>query len=290
MSGEDEGLSLAEHLELCGDFVGRIGAPDFFDRTIASLCRIGNYDLGEAIVFRKQGGPRPISSRLQLEGRRIAPEIYFSGFYRDDPIFRAYMDGAEPGFYRIRDLAPNLRESAYFHEYYAGTRISEEIDFLFPSFDGFAVVIWLGSHDYGPHPVSPNPAAVAALEPVLRNAIERHVELAGSDAQANVRRTSIERSIEHAFDHFGSSIISEREREVLRHTLRGYSAALTAERLGISVGTVKNHRKNIHRKLEIGSQAELLSLFLHALPFTDDAEEIDPLAAYEGTVRTMWHA
>ncbi len=268
----------------CGEFIARIGAPDFFERAIDILCEVGNYDLGEAIVFKRQGGPRPLSSKLQMEGRRIAPETYFTSFYQDDPIYRAYMGGADTGCYKIIDLAPDLQSRPYFRDYYACTRISHEIDFLFPRFDGFAVVIWLGSHDYGPHPVSPDPGAAAALQPLLRSAIERHVELAGVDVDANVHRTSIARSIDHAFDHFASTLVSEREREVLQFTLRGYSASLTAARLGISLGTVKNHRKSIHRKLEISSQAELLSLFLHALPYADGVT-LDPLAAYDCSLK-----
>ncbi|VTP60232.1 ATP-dependent transcriptional regulator [Serratia rubidaea] len=49
--------------------------------------------------------------------------------------------------------------------------------------------------------------------------------------------------------------------------LAGQGSPQIAARLFISLGTVKNHRKNIYGKLGIGSQAELFSLLLgHALP------------------------
>jgi DNA-binding CsgD family transcriptional regulator len=38
-----------------------------------------------------------------------------------------------------------------------------------------------------------------------------------------------------------------------------------AEQLSISPGTVKIHRKNIYAKLGIGSQSELLGLFIRDL-------------------------
>lgn len=272
---------IPNHVDLCARFIGRIGAADFFEHVIASLCTIGNYDLGEAIVYRREGSPRSISSRLQMEGRKIAPEVYFQHYYREDPVYHAALSAEQPGCFKLVDLAPDLADRPYFSDYYARTQISEEIDFLFPRFQDFAVVVWLGRHAQAAQSEPVNPGAVTAVEPLLRSAIERHVSLAGPDADATVERMSIERSITHAFDHFASTLVSEREREVLRHTLRGYSAALTGERLGISVGTVKNHRKKIHSKLEISSQAELLSLFLHALPFADRMTLDDPLAAYQ---------
>ncbi len=42
----------------------------------------------------------------------------------------------------------------------------------------------------------------------------------------------------------------------------GYSSKGIAERLGITLGTVKNHRKHLYAKLQINSQAELFNLFL----------------------------
>jgi len=44
---------------------------------------------------------------------------------------------------------------------------------------------------------------------------------------------------------------------------------------------VRNHRKAIHKKLDIGSQAELFTLFLSCIPFADADRPTDPLIAYE---------
>jgi hypothetical protein len=63
--------------------------------------------------------------------------------------------------------------------------------------------------------------------------------------------------------------------------LSGYSSALTGQRLATSEGTIKIHRKNIHRKLDIGSQAELFSLFIQCIPFATPDAPRDPLQAYQ---------
>ena len=57
---------------------------------------------------------------------------------------------------------------------------------------------------------------------------------------------------------------TEREREITQLILRGHSSQSIAFNLGISLGTVKTHRKNAYAKLGISSQSELLSLFLRA--------------------------
>jgi DNA-binding CsgD family transcriptional regulator len=47
--------------------------------------------------------------------------------------------------------------------------------------------------------------------------------------------------------------------------LKGHSSASVSTVAGITVGTVKIHRKNIYRKLSISSQSELLSNFLRSV-------------------------
>ena len=59
--------------------------------------------------------------------------------------------------------------------------------------------------------------------------------------------------------------LTDREREVVQLILRGHSSESIGFNLGISLGTVKTHRKNVYAKLAISSQSELLSRFLKSL-------------------------
>ena len=56
--------------------------------------------------------------------------------------------------------------------------------------------------------------------------------------------------------------LTERELEVLQLIVEGCSNAVVAERLGISVRTVENHRARIMDKMEAGSLSELVRLHL----------------------------
>lgn len=59
--------------------------------------------------------------------------------------------------------------------------------------------------------------------------------------------------------------LTAREREVIRFMLLGHSSKSIAHCLDIAVGTVKNHRKSIYRKLAIRSQSALFARFLNLI-------------------------
>ena len=52
-------------------------------------------------------------------------------------------------------------------------------------------------------------------------------------------------------------VLSDRELEVLRLVVRGFTNAQIAERLVVSIRTVETHRAHIQHKLGVGSRAEL---------------------------------
>lgn len=58
--------------------------------------------------------------------------------------------------------------------------------------------------------------------------------------------------------------LSARERELVALVLAGHPTAGIARRLGITVGTVKNHRRRIYQKLDITTERELFLQFLRS--------------------------
>lgn len=60
----------------------------------------------------------------------------------------------------------------------------------------------------------------------------------------------------------GPFMLTEREADVVYLSLLGYPNALIARKLGISSGTVKNHKYSIYNKLDITSERELFNLVL----------------------------
>ena len=54
--------------------------------------------------------------------------------------------------------------------------------------------------------------------------------------------------------------LSEREKEILRFIVNGYTSKEIAEKLNLSKLTVDTHRKNIQHKLDVSNMAELIKL------------------------------
>ena len=55
-----------------------------------------------------------------------------------------------------------------------------------------------------------------------------------------------------------ATLLTQRERDVLRHIAEGHANKQIAQALNLSVRTVETHRLNIKRKLGIDGQAELI--------------------------------
>lgn len=56
------------------------------------------------------------------------------------------------------------------------------------------------------------------------------------------------------------SPVSEREKEVLLLLAKGYSTKMIAEKLYISITTVKSHREHLKKKLSAKNTPELISI------------------------------
>ncbi len=60
--------------------------------------------------------------------------------------------------------------------------------------------------------------------------------------------------------HHSINKLSKREKEVMQHIIKGLTDNKIAETLFLAIHTVRTHRKNIYRKLEVSSVAALVKL------------------------------
>jgi DNA-binding NarL/FixJ family response regulator len=111
---------------------------------------------------------------------------------------------------------------------------------------------------------------------------QRHwAESAGATTATNLRA-----QLNSALDAFGNSLLTEREAQVINLVLHGHSTKTLADKLSISMETVKLHRKHAYAKLEVSSQAELFYLFLDSVMSAGNYDGGDPLVAYMQPPRT----
>ena len=70
------------------------------------------------------------------------------------------------------------------------------------------------------------------------------------------KQGDLPKPFEPAHDSIAS--LTERESDVLRLVVRGYSNKAVARELGITISTVKTHLRNIFRKLEVEDRAQVI--------------------------------
>ncbi len=112
------------------------------------------------------------------------------------------------------------------------------------------------------------------LSSIVAELIIKHWQLTEHAPEA------VAESVENALTLFGSSLLTKRELEVLQLLLQGHSNQSAADKLGISLETLRRHRKHIYQKLDIGSQSELFALFINSLPYLTLHPDRDPLLQY----------
>ena len=270
-------------VEALAKTIQAIGHPEFFETVFDFLGTTCAVDAGGVMFYFRKQPPRRVLHRFDPAERTVPAERYLDGPYVLDPSYQSFLRGARSGVYWLRDVAPDdFFESEYHRVFYSQTGLSDSLDLMWRIDDDVALVFFLERSRRRPEF---QPADIVALQLVLPYVIaasSRHHDLTKRSNTPDVD-TLMHRKVQSTIDNFGSSLLTRREREVLFYMLSGYSSALTSERLNTVEGTIKNHRKNIHRKLDIGSQAELFSLFIKCIPFAtpESAGESDPLQAYQ---------
>ncbi len=263
------------------EVIQAIGTSELFEKILHMLLAAGQSVRGGAMVFRRARVPQRLLHWYDRSTRSVTEEAYLSGPYVLDPNYRIFLDGCASGCYWLRDIAPDdFHESEYFRAFYSRIGVSDSMDLLWRIDADSALSFFIERGDGQEAFASTDVQAVGALLPIVDAALRRHQGICAWSANDSGRDVT-HLKLESALENFGKSVLSKREREVLVLTLRGYSAALAGDKLHTTEGTVKIHRKNIHRKLDISSQAELFALFVRCIPYADPSTGADPLQIYE---------
>jgi len=102
----------------------------------------------------------------------------------------------------------------------------------------------------------------------LHNAITNVVESGGAPMSAAIARKAFEMlskahlqtETKTTEPNLLDALVTEREKEILLHTINGHDAKRIAAILDISVLTIRKHIANIYQKLHVNSKAQIISL------------------------------
>jgi DNA-binding CsgD family transcriptional regulator len=257
--------------------IDKLGSERFPARLITALERLLPFEMAAIFVYRGRSRPLAVFDNFEPAEAKKGIAAYVESTYVLNPFYQAVQNGLCDGVYLMRELAPDAYfESGYDRAYKVLPNPSEEIGYVTEHWpkgmeelniaiiveDGVLAEITLSrSHreqGFGESDVSKVTAVFPVISAAFRN-FWREFGATGSQALPPDSR------VDDAFACFGKSALTDRECEVTQLILKGHSSESICGNLGISLGTVKTHRKNAYAKLNISSQSELLSQFLQSL-------------------------
>jgi DNA-binding CsgD family transcriptional regulator len=249
-----------------------VGCGEIGSALSALLKIIVEFDAIFLATFRRDAPP----TVPYFVGTKEPGPHYSDGPYLLDPFYLHFLNGGSDGCYRLSDLAPDgFRRSEYFSTYYGGLNIGDELGLLV-SMDPQSCAHVSIVHRPGPTRFTRRDCRwLDAAGPLATEAMRR---INATLAPPTLNQSGIHESLQQAYQNFGASVLTKREREVTLLLLRGNSAKSIARSLLIAPETTRNHLKRIYSKLGVASQAELFALFFRALEHVEPGFVGDPLA------------
>jgi DNA-binding CsgD family transcriptional regulator len=254
-----------------------VGSADFAEKLVAMLRELVPAD--DATVVAYPGTDLPVIEYFEIpdDTGQSSLDVFVKGAFLLDPFYLAATRDKQFGVFRLRDLSPTgFRDSEYYKAWYRDSNFQDECGFIVPIGEQGFVNIALGKTAPRASFTKRERKVLEDIYPTVETLCQQHwQQSSGNSGGVNLRA-----QLHSALESFGSSLLTERETQVINLVLHGHSTKTVAEKLSISMETVKLHRKHAYAKLEVSSQAELFYLFLDSLMSAQDYESGDTLVAY----------
>ena len=216
------------------------------------------------IAFHRDASPDVLHHTLEPAGRRHYLDRYLAGPYLLDPLYQLAMQRDKPTLCRFRDALPDrFRSSEYYRQYCDRTHLRDEMDFLLEVSPAttLAFVVGRRTRQFSRAELQ----RLELIEPTVQACIGQVWQRQNGSRQRGGQAADVHRRLTDCFEHFGESVLTDRERQISQLLLRGHSSKSVARELDIAPGTVMVHKRNLFSKLGISSQYELFSLFIDDL-------------------------
>ena len=241
-----------------GRTLSQIGTERFWKQLVLLLHQCLPFDNALAIFYPLDGPPQALEEYdAQPSSKPASMLVYLNGLYLLDPFYQACRENYASGVYRLEEVAPDhFRQSEYFLNYFHDNVLEDEVQLILQLPGAGTLSLSLGMQRRFSFEET---GLLTTLSAWVLPLMQQHWQ------QSTERAPAMDSQIRDALSHFGSGVLSDRELEIARLVLRGFSSKAMAERLKISPDTVKVHRRHLYAKLDISSQPELFSLFIQSL-------------------------
>jgi DNA-binding CsgD family transcriptional regulator len=251
-------LSIAECID-------SLGSQTFSLNLDKALRTITDYDYSVSFAYHLDERPLCLYHSFSTANRAVYVDDYLKGPYLLDPFFKASSRKVDSGLYRLRDIAPDrFYQSQYYRSYYIQTGLAEEISYTLYPVDDVAVVISLMRSAESSKFSAREFKLLESVFPIVDSLSRHHwqgLSQRFEDDFQSIEACPSQTIIESRVSELFTVRITPRETQVVSRILEGHSSEAIAQALGISVGTVRIHRRNIYGKLQISSQQELFDIF-----------------------------
>jgi DNA-binding CsgD family transcriptional regulator len=249
-----------------------IGSEHFFKDLSDALVTVFGFECFHIFLYQTDAAPVNLANRPCDCKYKRGLDNFLKFTYVINPVFRAFQGNAASGVYLISDfVADDFKRVIDAAEIDIFVEDSETIGYRTPGWPknmaecivlirllngmalDFSFLVPRGSRHAAACTVQ-----LERLFPVLDRVVCRQFDIDPASFDSAPRRPGQE----DRFQDFGSEVLTDREMQVVQLILVGHSSTSIGLQLGVSISTVKSHRRNIYGKLDISSQAELFSLFL----------------------------
>jgi DNA-binding CsgD family transcriptional regulator len=267
---------LAPFSAALADLVPAVSSEAFAPRLVNLLRSVMAIDDATILLYPGTDLPQIVHSEVPEDTGASTLHVFLRGAFLLDPYSLAAGEGRF-GVFRLKELAPSgFRDGEYYKTWYRNCGYQDEAGYLLPLPAGGFVNIALGKTGARTRFTRRDMDTLEAIRPAVEALCQQH--WGGSHAAA--ADSGLREQLNSALAAFGSSLLTEREAQVINLVLHGHSTKTLADKLSISVETVKLHRKHAYAKLEVRSQAELFYLFLDSLMSARDYAGGDTLEPY----------
>jgi len=255
------------------DQINSGSCPEHLVDAIGTLVK---FDMAMSVVYSRHSKPFYVCDTFKTEKAKQGLSNYINNTYVLNPAYAAYCGKIKSGVYRIHELtSENSVNSDHYHSLKIKRMPNEELEYLtdcWPhNMEEIFIAISLPADEMGEISLlrarskggfTESDIALLNTHLPLIEAIYRQYWLKAR-CYASIDNTvpPMDYLLETVFD----DQLSTRENQVAVLVLKGASGQEIADELGISLTTVKTHRKNLYLKLSITTQTELFSLALNSL-------------------------
>ncbi len=262
-------LGSAIWVALLSRCIESIGSSQFTDNLLNALKSITDFDYMVSFAYHQKEKPVCLYHCFSPAERTVFVDDYLKGPYLLDPFFKACSRMVDAGLYRLRDIAPDrFLQSEYYRSYYERTGLTEEVCYTFYPQSDVAVVISLMRSGDSQRFSAREFRLLESVSPIVCSLSQQHWQALSSELENKPSEQNTQDNhsmIEDTVTELFSPKITPRETQVVAQVLEGHSSDSIAKGLGISVGTVRIHRRNIYAKLNISSQEELFAMLFQKI-------------------------